>query len=154
MPSKQERATFFKKEKKVRKGVAKPSATKTKEAWWQKRAKTSPKAPKEIAYEVTYNVLKNLRGTLLDYRANRVVREIKKYVRKFTSTSAVVITPELNKYIWSQGKKNPPRKIRLHLERKPFEDEERRGKYYTNVGFKLVKSFKDLKTQLASEETA
>jgi hypothetical protein len=57
------KAAFFKREKKVRKGVAKPAATKKKEAWFQKRAKTAPKAPKEIAYEVTYNVLKNMRGT-------------------------------------------------------------------------------------------
>jgi len=79
---------------------------------------------------------------------------LKRFVRKFAGTSAVVITPELNKYIWSQGKKNPPRKIRLHIERKPFEDEERRGKYFTNVGFTLVKSFKDLNTKIATEETA
>jgi hypothetical protein len=63
MVSKAERAKFFKKEKKVHKGVAKPAAKKHKEAWWQKRQKTAPKAPKEISYEVTYNVLKNMRGT-------------------------------------------------------------------------------------------
>ncbi|KAL0481807.1 ribosomal protein L31 [Acrasis kona] len=154
MPSKAERQAFFKKEKKVRKGVAKPLAKKKAEPLFLKRQKRNPKSAKETGYEVTYNVLKNLRGSLLDYRANRCIREIKRFVRQFTQTSAIVIAPELNQYIWSQGKKNPPRKIRLHLERKPFEDEERAGKYFTHVGFKLVKSFKGLKTSHSVEESA
>lgn len=63
MPSAQEREKFFKKEKKVKKGLAKPAPKKTKTPWFIKRGKTSPKPPKEITYEVTYNVLKNMRGT-------------------------------------------------------------------------------------------
>lgn len=80
-------------------------------------------------------------------RAPRSIREIKRYVRRRMKTSDVRIDPQLNKFLWSRGIKNPPPKIRLLLSRKPCEEEEKQGRYYTHVSYVLVPSFAKLRPQ-------
>jgi large subunit ribosomal protein L31e len=72
------------------------------------------------------------------------------------NTQVVKLDADLNKYLWSQGIRNPPKKLRLVLERKPLEtgeEEPEQGKqqYYTLIKYKLVPSFANLRHTRVTE---
>ena len=46
-------------------------------------------------------------------RTDRVINIIKEFTQRHMQTDKVKIDQDLNRHIWSRGKKNPPRKIRL-----------------------------------------
>jgi large subunit ribosomal protein L31e len=48
-------------------------------------------------------------------RTDRVINIIKEFTRRHMQTNKVKIDQDLNRHIWSRGKKNPPRKIRLRM---------------------------------------
>ena len=48
-------------------------------------------------------------------RTDRVVNIIKEFTQRHMQTDKVKIDQDLNRHIWSRGKKNPPRKIRLRM---------------------------------------
>eukprot|EP01027_Heterolobosea_sp_BB2_P000521 GEZU01000747.1.p2 GENE.GEZU01000747.1~~GEZU01000747.1.p2 ORF type:complete len:124 (+),score=51.22 GEZU01000747.1:119-490(+) len=108
--------------------------------------------PKVVTREVTLNLKKRLFGTGIKKRAPRSVREIKKYVRKEMRTSDVRIDPELNKYLWSRGIKNPPARLRLRMARRRNEDEDAPRAYYTLVSYVPVATFSGLTDKVIEEE--
>ena len=55
------------------------------------------------------------------------------------STSDVRIEVDLNKFIWSQGVKNVPKRLRVRLARRRNEDEEAKEKLYTLVSHVKVR---------------
>ena len=57
----------------------------------------------------------------------------------------VRIDESVNKFLWSQGIRNPPHRIRVRLTRKRSEDAERPGAYVL-VEYVPVASFKGLQT--------
>ena len=61
-------------------------------------------------------------------------------------TDDVRVDTVLNKFIWSNGIRNIPKRVRVRLSRKKNEDEEGKGKYYTLVQHMEVDSFKNLRT--------
>ena len=48
-------------------------------------------------------------------RTDRVINMIKEFTQRHMQTNKVKIDQDLNRHIWSRGKKNPPRKIRLRM---------------------------------------
>lgn len=48
-------------------------------------------------------------------RTDRVVNMIKEFAIKHMKSSDIKIDQELNKYIWENGKTNPPRKVRVRM---------------------------------------
>ncbi len=48
-------------------------------------------------------------------RTDRVINIIKEFTRRHMQTNKVKVDQDLNRHIWSRGKKNPPRKIRLRM---------------------------------------
>jgi large subunit ribosomal protein L31e len=48
-------------------------------------------------------------------RTDRVINIIKEFTERHMQTDKVKIDQDLNRHIWSRGKKNPPRKIRLRM---------------------------------------
>lgn len=48
-------------------------------------------------------------------RTDRVINIIKEFTRRHMQTNKVKIDQDLNRHIWSRGKTNPPRKIRLRM---------------------------------------
>lgn len=49
-------------------------------------------------------------------RADRAIKLIKKYIaRHYKEAEKVVIDPMVNGYIWSRGRKNPPRKVVVEI---------------------------------------
>lgn len=124
----------------------KPTARKTFQ--YQKRVK----APKEVAYELTFNLRHAVKGTRLHSKAARAMREIKKFVRRSMGTTDVRLDPQLNKAVWSNGIRSVPPKIRLFVQRRKHEDEEKKGKFYSVVNNIVVASFSKLKTKRVETE--
>lgn len=57
------------------------------------------------------------------------------------------VDTKLNQWVWSQGIRNPPRRIRVRLSRKRNEDEDASDKLYTLVSVVDVADFKGLVTE-------
>ncbi len=51
-------------------------------------------------------------------RAEKAVKFLREFAKRHMKGEEVVIDPEVNKIIWSRGAKNPPRKIRVLMEKK------------------------------------
>lgn len=66
-------------------------------------------------------------------KATRAVREIKKFAAKLMSTTDVRIDADLNKFVWSQGVRNIPDRVRVRVSRRRNEDEEAADKMFTVV---------------------
>jgi large subunit ribosomal protein L31e len=85
-------------------------------------------------------------------RAPRAIREIVKFVKSTMGTEDVRVDPLVNKYVWSQGIRNVPKRIRVRLHRKRNEDEEAQEKLYTHVTFVSVPTFKSLETKIVKDD--
>jgi large subunit ribosomal protein L31e len=55
-------------------------------------------------------------------KAPRAVSQIQKLVAKMMKTPDVRIDPKLNQFIWIQGVRNLPRRVRVRISRKRTED--------------------------------
>ncbi|KAK2715916.1 large ribosomal subunit protein eL31-like [Artemia franciscana] len=100
-----------------------------------------------VTRDYTINVHKRIHGVGYKRRAPRAVKEIKKFAEKQMNTKDVRIDTRLNKFIWSQGIRNVPFRIRVRLSRRRNEDEDSPHKLYTMVTFIPVSSFKNLQTE-------
>jgi large subunit ribosomal protein L31e len=133
--------------RKEKKSTTTPQKAASKKETWQRFEKLrKKKAPKKCNFEFTFNVKKALKGTGLKKRAPRSVREIKKHIRSVFGVSELKIHPDLNQFLHSKGIRNPPKKIRIELQRKPSEDEKKKGKYFGLVNYKLCSEFSELKS--------
>ena len=57
-------------------------------------------------------------------RTDRVINIIKEFTQRHMQTNKVKIDQDLNRHIWSRGKKNPPRKIRLRMIKEDDDNDE------------------------------
>lgn len=104
-----------------------------------------------ITREFTINVHRRIHGVGFKRRAPRAIKEIKKFAEKQFGTPDVRIDTRLNKYIWTNGIKNVPYRVRVRLSRKRNDDEESVHKLYTLVQHVPVASFKGLQTENVDE---
>jgi len=86
-----------------------------------------------VTREYTINFGLRLKGSQFKYRAPRAIRAIRKFAFKEMRTTDVRVTVGLNQYIWSQGIRNPPRRVRFQLSRKRNENKDDKQKFYTLV---------------------
>jgi len=91
------------------------------------------KASDIVTRDVTIHMSKRLYGVTFKNRAPRAIREIKDFAKKHMKTSDVRVDVNLNKFIWSAGIKNVPKRLRVRLSRKRNEDEDAKEKLYTLV---------------------
>lgn len=99
--------------------------------------------------DYTLNMHKRLHGISFKKRAPRAIRDIKKFAVSEMFTNDVRVDTELNRFIWCQGIRNVPRKVRVRITRKRNEDEEAKEKFYSLVQHVQVDSFANLKTEKA-----
>lgn len=104
-----------------------------------------------ITREYTINIHRRIHGIGFKRRAPRAITEIKKFAEKQFGTPDVRIDTRLNKYIWTNGIKNVPYRVRVRLSRKRNDDEESIHKLYTLVQHVPVASFKGLQTENVDE---
>lgn len=101
--------------------------------------------------EYTIHIHRRIHGIGFKRRAPRAIKEIKKFAEKQFGTPDVRIDTRLNKFIWSNGIKNVPYRVRVRLSRKRNDDEESIHKLYTLVQHVPVASFKGLQTENVDE---
>lgn len=104
-----------------------------------------------ITREYTVHLHKRLHGIGFKRRAPRAIKEIRKFAEKQMGTPDVRIDTRLNKFLWSQGIRNVPYRVRVRLARKRNEDEDSTHKLYTLVTHVNVDSFKGLQTENVDE---
>lgn len=104
-----------------------------------------------ITREYTIHLHKRLHGVGFKKRAPRAIKEIKKFAQKQMGTDDVRIETRLNKFVWSQGVRNVPFRVRVRLARRRNEDEDSVHKLYTLVSIVPVRSFKGLQTENVDE---
>merc|ERR1719162_520111 len=63
------------------------------------------------------------------------------------STQDVRIDTKLNKFLWSNGVRNVPTRVRVRMSRKRNEDEDAKQQMFTLVQYVPVESFKGLQTE-------
>lgn len=87
-------------------------------------------------------------------RAARAVSEIKKFATQLMHTKDVRISSEVNQFVWHQGIRNVPYRIRVKLVRSRNEDEDAAEKMITTVKLEQVapRQFKGLLTETAQVE--
>merc|ERR1712048_1506638 len=110
--------------------------------------KKSTKSPvnEVVTREYTINLHKRIHGMQFKKRAPRAIREIKKFAESMMQTQDVRIDTSLNKFVWSQGVKDVPHRVRVRLSRRHNDDEDSTNKLYTLVSYVKVDSFKGLQT--------
>merc|ERR1712070_628221 len=84
-----------------------------------------------VTWEYTIHLRKLLRGVGFKKRAPRAVKEVKAFAQKMMGTEDVRVDTKLNKFLWSQGVKSVPGRVRVRLARKRNDDEEAAEKLYT-----------------------
>merc|ERR1712003_73527 len=116
--------------------------------------KSAAKSPlnEVVTREYTVNLHKRIHGMQFKKRAPRAIREIKKFAETMMGTPDVRIDVSLNKYVWSQGVRNVPKRARIRLARRHNDDEDSTNKLYTLVSAVKVDSFKGLQTVAVESE--
>merc|ERR1712174_82896 len=97
--------------------------------------------------DYTIHLHKYLQKIQFKKRAPRAIREIRKFTAKAMTTKDVRIDTKLNKFVWSNGVRNVPTRVRVRMSRKRNEDEEAKEKTFTLVQHVPVESFKNLQTE-------
>merc|ERR1712061_362824 len=116
-----------------------------------KMAKTSTKkghkSQEPVTRDYTIHLSKVLQKIQFKKRAPRAIREIRKFATRAMSTKDVRVDTKLNKFIWSCGVRNVPKRVRVRMSRKRNEDEDAKEKVFTLVQHVPVESFKNLQTE-------
>merc|ERR1711862_911908 len=78
----------------------------------------------EVIRDYTINLHKRCHKVTFKKKAPRAMKEIKKFASKVMGTCIVKLDPSLNKFIWSKGIRNIPRRVRVRISKKLNEVEE------------------------------
>lgn len=95
-----------------------------------------------MKYIRTINLAHQCMGVSFKKRAPKCIKAIKAVAQRITKVDDVKIGEEINAYVWSNGIRNVPRKIRVSIEVK--EDD---NKQHVVVNFVDVDSFKGLRNE-------
>jgi large subunit ribosomal protein L31e len=88
----------------------------------------------ENSIDTTVNLHKLTHRTQFKKKAPRALKEIRNLVAKLMKTDDVRIDSRLNQFIWSNGIRNLPKKVRVRISRKRNEDEaEKKTEWYSLV---------------------
>mmetsp|Transcript_77366 Transcript_77366/g.234564 ORF Transcript_77366/g.234564 Transcript_77366/m.234564 type:complete len:120 (+) Transcript_77366:87-446(+) len=117
-----------------------------------KTAKKGSGSKEPITRDYTVHMHKYIHKIAFKRRAPRAIREIRKFAWRAMGTKDVRIDTKLNKFVWSNGIRNLPRRVRIRCSRKRNEDEDAKEKMFTLCQHVPVESFKDLKTEIVRDD--
>ena len=103
--------------------------------------------PDLVSRDYTIHLSKRTHKTTFKAKTPKAVKVVKKFAEDAMGTKDVRLDPKVNKELWKQGVRNPPKRIRVRLSRKRNEDEDADEKLYTLVQLVEVSSFKGLQTE-------
>eukprot|EP01088_Endostelium_zonatum_P021404 TRINITY_DN8424_c0_g1_i1.p1 TRINITY_DN8424_c0_g1~~TRINITY_DN8424_c0_g1_i1.p1 ORF type:complete len:122 (-),score=23.44 TRINITY_DN8424_c0_g1_i1:121-486(-) len=115
-----------------------------------KRNKT-PKVNSVVTKEATIHLHKRLHKCSFKRRAPTAIKEVREFATKIMGTSDVRVDVRLNQFLWSQGIRNVPFRVRVRLARKKNEDEDAKEKMYTLVTYVPTADFHGLVTENVGE---
>jgi large subunit ribosomal protein L31e len=96
----------------------------------------------ETAIDTTINIHKLAHRQAFKHKAPRAVHEIKKWVAKMMRTPDVRVDPKLNQFVWGQGVRNLPHRVRVRISRKRNEEEGAgQGSFYSLVQHVHIEDF-------------
>mmetsp|Transcript_19686 Transcript_19686/g.36223 ORF Transcript_19686/g.36223 Transcript_19686/m.36223 type:complete len:116 (+) Transcript_19686:2429-2776(+) len=104
-----------------------------------------PLEPKTLDY--TIHLHKRVHKVAFKKRAPRAIDEIRNFAQRIMKTKDVRIDRHLNDFVWSQGIRHVPNRVRVRLSRKRNEDEAAGEQFYTLVQYVDVDSFEGLKPE-------
>merc|ERR1739845_33549 len=96
--------------------------------------------------EVTIKLTAPLHRVTRLKRAPTAIKIVRKYAKREMGTEDVRIDCRLNKFLWHNGIRAVPNRVRVRMARKRNKDEDSIHSYYTLVTFVPVASFKGLTT--------
>jgi len=102
----------------------------------------------ETAIDTTINIHKLAHRTQFKKKAPTAVKGVKQYVSRLMRTADVRIDPKLNQFLWSQGIRNLPKRVRVRISRKRNEEEGAQG-FYSLVQHVNLEDFKGRLTEKA-----
>ena len=105
-----------------------------------------------ITREFTVHIHKYIHGIGFKRRAPRAIKAIREFARKQMKTDDIRIDTDLNKFVWSQGIRNVPYRVRVRLSRRRNEDDDAKNKLYTLVTWVHVPTFKGLQTEEVADD--
>ncbi|KAF7824522.1 60S ribosomal protein L31 [Senna tora] len=86
-----------------------------------------------VTREYTINLHKRLHGCTFKKKAPKAIKEIRKFAHKAMGTTDVRVDVKLNKFVWSQGIRSVPRRIRVRVARKRNDEEDAKEEFYSLV---------------------
>merc|ERR1712127_729516 len=110
-------------------------------------AKMAPNKPDLVSRDYTGHLAKRTHKTTFKSKTPKAIKAIKDFEEKAMKTKDIRLDPKVNKEVWKQGVRNPPKRIRVRLSRKRNEDKDSDEKLYTLVQLVEVSSFKGLQTE-------
>ncbi len=104
----------------------------------------------ETAIDTTINIHKLAHRTQFKRKAPKAISEIKRLVASMMRTPDVRIDPKLNQFVWNQGIRNLPHKVRVRISRKRSEEEgATKGEFYSLVQHVHIEDFTNRLTEKA-----
>ena len=101
--------------------------------------------------DYTINLHKLCHKTQFKKKAPKALDQIRKFANASMKTDDVRIDSEVNQWVWHQGIRNIPRRIRVRLQRKKNEGEDAGNKFFTEVKLLHVDTFKGLITEKSKD---
>lgn len=111
-----------------------------------KEAKKERQPLQPTTRDYTIVLHKLCQGTQFKKKAPKAIKVIREFARKAMLTNEVRVDVSLNQFLWSQGIRNIPRRVRVRLNRVKDENDEKGG-FYTHVQLIRVEEFKGLRTE-------
>merc|ERR1711988_160921 len=108
---------------------------------------TMPKELTPVTRDYTVNLHKRCQGIQFKKKARRAVAAIRKFAQQAMGTEEVKIDTKLDQFIWSQGVRNVPRRVRIRVKRCKDEDDEAGSTWVSRVSLLQCNRFKGLVTE-------
>jgi len=113
-----------------------------------------PKELTPVTRDYTIILQKRVQGVSFKKKAPKAIKAIRHFATINMMTKDVRIDVKLNQFVWSQGIKNLPTRVRIRLSRKKNDDDESGTKWYTLASLIEVSEFKGLLTEKATGNLA
>ncbi|EKX74063.1 60S ribosomal protein L31, putative [Theileria equi strain WA] len=116
------------------------------------RDKVKKRSLAPITRDYTIHLHKWVHRVTFKRKAPTAIKKIKQFASKAMKTKDVRIDTRLNKFIWSNGIKNLPKRVRVRISRKRNDDEDAREPMFTLVQHVPVEDFSGLQTEVVANE--
>jgi len=114
-----------------------------------KSKKPKKDTSKELTRDFTINLHKRLHKIQFKKRGKRAINEIRRFAQKQMWVKDVRMDAELNHYVWKNGIRDIPNKVRIRIAKKKNQDEDAKEQFFCLVQHVDVEEFSGLRTENA-----